>query len=215
VVVVTTENARQRPIAVGSGFVVKPGVVATNFHVIRNARSGQVRLVGDTESSPIRGVVAVDRKFDLALLSVPDLAAPPLSIGDSEEMGIGDRIYVVGNPQSLEGTFSEGIVSGKRSIESVRMLQFTAPISTGSSGGPLLDREARVVGIVSSSMRDGQNLNFAILSSHLRGLLDQDGELEELALAAQPERPQAGQSRRGSGRGPDWLSRITRLLRFD
>jgi S1-C subfamily serine protease len=186
VVLVTTKDMKGRPIASGSGFVVRKGVVATSFHVLRGAASGNVRLVGEQESIKIAGVFAVDEATDLAVLAVPSLEAAPLPLGESNGVAIGDRIFVVGNPQDLEGTFSEGIVSGKRKLDGVRMLQITAPISGGSSGGPVLDGRAEVVGVAASSLRSGQNLNFAINGDYLAPMLQNLGDVQELAKVAGP-----------------------------
>ena len=119
--------------------MARQGVVAASFHVLHGAVSGSVRLIGERESARIAGVLAVDAATDLAVLTVPSLEAPTLPLRD--------RDVAVGNPLDLEGTFSEGIVSGKRKLDGARLLQITAPISRGSSGGPVLDGQARVVGV--------------------------------------------------------------------
>lgn len=83
---------------------------------------------------------------------------------------IGEKIYAVGNPKGLNGTFSEGIISGVRDIQANNILQITAPISPGSSGGPVLNSSGQVVGIAFSSYSSGQNLNFAIPVKYLLNL---------------------------------------------
>lgn len=199
VVLVTTEDSKGRPIASGSGFVVRKGVVVTSLHVLTGAASGNVRLVGERGSAKIEGVFAVDDAADLTLLAVPSLEAAPLPVGDSGAVDIGDRIFVVGNPQDLEGTFSEGVVSGKRSLRGVRMLQITAPISGGSSGGPVLDDLGQVVGVVSSSLRSGQNLNFAISGDYLTPMVQNLGGMRELAKVAPPARKKPMQTAKTGG----------------
>ena len=189
VVLVSTADTKGRPMSFGSGFVVQKGVVLTNLHVLKGCTAGAVRLVGDQESARIAGVVASDAALDLALLSVPTLEAAPLPLGDSSAASIGDRIFVVGNPQNLEGTFSEGIISGKRKLDDIRLLQITAPISGGSSGGPVLDSNARVIGVATSSLRTGQNLNFAITTEYVAKLMQTIGEVRQLAKVAPAERP--------------------------
>jgi S1-C subfamily serine protease len=199
VVLVTTKDAKGRPVATGSGFVIRQGVIVTSFHVLRGAASGTVRLIGERESNNVVGAFAVDDSTDLAVLSVPTLAAPPLPLGDSDSVAIGDRIFVIGNPQDLEGTFSEGIVSGKRKLDGVRMLQITAPISGGSSGGPVLDGRAQVVGVAASSLRTGQNLNFAISGDYLSPMVQRLGDLQELAKVAPPPREKPVRTARADG----------------
>jgi S1-C subfamily serine protease len=190
VVLVSTQDPKGRPLSFGSGFVVEKGVVLTNLHVLKGASAGTVRLIGDEEPARIAGAVASDASLDLVLLSVPALEAAPLPLGDSRAASIGDRVFVVGNPQDLEGTFSEGIISGKRKREGVRLLQITAPISAGSSGGPVLDTNGRVIGVVASSLKTGQNLNFAIMADHVERLMRAIGEVREIARVAPPsDRP--------------------------
>ncbi len=82
---------------------------------------------------------------DLSIVSVTGLNAPGLPIGNSGEVAVGDAVYAIGNPEGLEGTFSQGIVSGLRRTGNGTMLQITAPISPGSSGGPILDSTGRIV----------------------------------------------------------------------
>jgi S1-C subfamily serine protease len=177
VVTVATADAKGRPLAFGSGFVIDAGVVITSYHVIKGSTSASAKLIGDSESAPIEGVLAADPSVDLVLLSAPTLRAAPLMLGDSHAAAIGDRVFVVGNPEDLEGTFSEGIISGKRQLEKMRLLQITAPISGGSSGGPVLDTQARVIGVATSSLKGGQNLNFAITGDHVGTLLRAKREL--------------------------------------
>lgn len=209
VVMVATADARGKPLSFGSGFVVEDGVVVTNYHVIKGATSASARLIGDTESAPIDGVLAADTGVDLALLSAPKLRAVPLALGDSQAAAIGDRIFVVGNPQDLEGTFSEGIISGKRQLDDLRLLQITAPISGGSSGGPVLDTQARVIGVATSSLKDGQNLNFALTGDYVATLLRSKGDVQELAKIARAQPVETARAR-----GPTLFHRLARLFRL-
>jgi hypothetical protein len=84
---------------------------------------------------------------------------------------VGDNVYAVGNPEGLEGTFSQGLVSGIRQRGSDSILQITAPISPGSSGGPVLNTKGEVVGVAVSTSTEGQNLNFAVPANYLAVLL--------------------------------------------
>ncbi len=156
----------------GSGFFVKPNQIATNFHVIAGARQGTAKLVGKDTRYQIEGIVATDKKNDLAVLNVTASGVAPLSLGDSDTVKIGAKVYVAGNPKGLEGTFSDGLISRRESYPKKR-LQMTAPISPGSSGGPVLNSRGEVIGISVSVHRalDAQNLNFAIPSKYLKALL--------------------------------------------
>ena len=156
----------------GSGFFVKPNQIATNFHVIAGARQGTAKLVGKDTRYQIEGIVATDKKNDLAVLNVTASGVAPLSLGDSDTVKIGAKVYVAGNPKGLEGTFSDGLISRRESYPKKR-LQMTAPISPGSSGGPVLNSKGEVIGISVAVHRalDAQNLNFAIPSNPLKALL--------------------------------------------
>jgi hypothetical protein len=156
-----------QPVSLGSGFFVASNIVATNHHVIEGATSGYAKLIGKNDKHKIIGLVAQDSNHDLVLLALSDVSGPALPIGDSSQMAVGDDVYVVGNPRGLEGTFSQGIVSGIRTIETDHFLQITAPISPGSSGGPVLNSQGKVVGVAVATFKGGQNLNFAIPSSYL------------------------------------------------
>ena len=156
----------------GSGFFVKPNQIATNFHVIAGARHGTVKLVGKDTTYNIEDIVATDKENDLAVLNVTASGVTPLSLGDSDTVKIGAKVYVAGNPKGLEGTFSDGLISRRENYPKKR-LQMTAPISPGSSGGPVLNSKGKVIGISVSVHRalDAQNLNFAIPSNALKALL--------------------------------------------
>lgn len=111
----------------------------------------------------------MDEKNDIALLRVVGAEAPSLPLGDSQKVAVGDEVYVAGNPEGLEGTFSEGIVSA---IRGTRLLQITAPISPGSSGGPVMNQRGEVIGFAAGGREKGQNLNFAIPVSFLSALIE-------------------------------------------
>ena len=175
VVLLVMEDSNGKPVSLGSGFVIRRGLIATNFHVIEGAAKGYAELLGQQERHPITGVRAYDADRDLALLSVPEVESPALPLADSNSVSIGDIVFVAGNPEGLEGTFSEGIVSGIRYVEGVKRIQITAPISHGSSGGPVLDRQGRVIGTAWATFREGQNLNFATASNYLARLASSPG----------------------------------------
>jgi hypothetical protein len=166
-VLVVIEDARGRPIVLGSGFVLGDGAIVTNMHVIEAGSQGFAKQIDSNTKHKFEGILQADRSHDLAVLSVPSLSAPSLPIGDSTKLAVGDTVYAVGNPRGLEGTFSQGIVSSIRHIDSQIILQITAPISPGSSGGPILNERGEVVGVAVATFEDGQNLNFAIPASYL------------------------------------------------
>lgn len=176
-VLLVAKDAKNTPISQGSGFVVQDTQIVSNFHVVERAAKVEVKLIGQDTLFNIKGIVAIDHENDLVLLDVfNDFEAPPLELADSDIVQISDPLYVVGNPQGfLEGTVSQGIISGFRERHiGDRHIQMTAPISEGSSGGPVLNNEGAVVGISVGSIVQGQLLNFAIPSNCLKALLTKE-----------------------------------------
>ncbi len=169
------KDTNGKTLGIGSGFFVKPNLIATNYHVIEGAAKGTAKLVGKFTRYNIEGVTSTDKTNDLALLKVTAYGIKPLSLGDSDKVRIGETVYVAGNPKGLEGTFSDGIISSRRDKLTKERLQMTAPISPGSSGGPVLSKKGEVIGVSVAVHRalDAQNLNFAIPSKYLKKLLDQ------------------------------------------
>ena len=164
----------------GSGFFVRPNLIATNYHVIEGAARGTAKLVDRHRTSTIEGITAIDKTNDLALLKVTMQGIKSLSLADSDTVLIGETVFVAGNPMGLEGTISEGIISSRRDVNITERFQMTAPISPGSSGGPVLNRKGKVIG-VSVATHHGlaaQNLNFAIPSNYLKTLLAQSGTVK-------------------------------------
>ena len=160
-------------LAYGSGFFVRPNLIATNYHVVAGADSGTAKLVGKHTTYTIEGFTATDEANDLALLKVSASGIKPLTLGNSDAVRIGETVYVAGNPKDLEGTFSDGIISSRRDRYTKERFQMTAPISPGSSGGPVLNGKGEVIGVSVAAHRDldAQNLNFAIPSRYLNTLL--------------------------------------------
>ena len=175
-VLLVMEDTNGQPLGLGSGFFVKPNQVATNLHVVEGAARGYAKLVDQRTKHDIEGITAIDAKRDLVILKVSALGAPAVSLGDSDTVLVGETVYAVGNPHGLEGTFSQGIISSVRTVGEDKLLQLTAPISPGSSGGPVLNGQGKVIGVSVATFRGGQNLNFAIPSNYLAALAAQIGE---------------------------------------
>lgn len=167
------KDSNGKTLGFGSGFFVKPNLIATNYHVIAGTASGTAKLVGKYTTYKIEGWTATDEDNDLALLKVSAYDIKPLMLGNSDAVKIGDTVYVAGNPKGLEGTFSDGIISSRRDKYTKERFQMTAPISPGSSGGPVLNSKGEVIGVSVAAHRDldAQNLNFAIPSNYLKTLL--------------------------------------------
>jgi len=172
IVYIEMEGVGGKPGCYGSGFFVSPTQILTNKHVVTcsEARRGTVKLAGGQRSYPTKRIVAWP-DLDVALVEAEGLTAAPLQLDTVRQLSVGDDIFVTGNPEGLEGTFTRGIVSGVRSQGGI--LQIDAPVSPGSSGGPVVDAYGRVVGVTVSSIREGQNLNFAIPARLLASPLKQ------------------------------------------
>jgi len=151
------------PQTFGTGFIVSPtGLFVTNFHVVEHAREVTVKLK-DGREYKASGIAELNRDLDLAVLKIeaPNLTTLPL--GDSDTVRVGQRVLAIGNPMGLEQTISDGLISAIRGDTSdERVFQITAPISPGSSGGPLFNLDGQVIGITFLQLTEGQNLNFAI-----------------------------------------------------
>jgi S1-C subfamily serine protease len=189
VVLLTMQDARGHTISLGSGFFIDKDVVATNFHVIEDAAAGYAKVAGRTAKLNIKGTLSVDALHDLALIQLETSSTPALWVISKLSVSIGDTVYAIGNPEGLEGTFSQGVVSSIRQLGSDRMLQITAPISPGSSGGPVLDQNGSVVGVAFASIENGQNLNFAIPSNYLAALLGAKRDLRPFHQAIPRAKP--------------------------
>lgn len=157
----------------GSGFLIsKDGDVVTNYHVIRNGSKGVIKLPDHTWYD-IDGVLASDKDRDVAIIRAHGSDFRALTLGDSSRLQVGEEVVAIGNPLSLESTVSNGIVSAIRFVEDEggTLVQITAPISPGSSGGPLFNMAGEVVGITTSHIEGGENLNFAIPINDAKRLL--------------------------------------------
>ena len=166
----------------GSGFVCGAGLIATAYHVIDAAYNTsnvptyiKVQAVLGGMLHTATAIVARDVGRDIAILRVPDYPAPPLPLANSNLVYIGQPVFVAGNPDGYMGSYSFGIVSGVRMnvgpLLRDRSIQITAPISAGSSGSPVCSEHGAVIGVVSLSDVDGNDLTFITPSNALASLL--------------------------------------------
>ena len=182
-VLLVMEDTNGQPLSLGSGFFVGDGQIATNLHIVEGAARGYAKLVGQETKFNIEGYTAIDEKSDLIILKVTAFGAQIISLGNSDLVQVGETVYAVGNPRGLEGTFSDGIISSIRPVGTDKLIQITAPLSPGSSGGPVLNRRGEVIGVSVLTIRDGQNLNFAIPANYLKSLLAKVGYAKSLSQA--------------------------------
>lgn len=165
VVLIRTFDSGNVPLAIGSGFFLPDGRLMTNAHVIAEAARIEYS-VRDRDFVPVTQIAGIDEGRDLALLVAE---GPALKIALTMPT-VGEPIFAIGNPQGLTLTISDGIVSAVRQLDDVAVIQITAPISPGSSGGPVLNTSGDVIGVASFYRIGGQNLNFAVSSTHFKGV---------------------------------------------
>jgi hypothetical protein len=169
----------EAPGRLGTGFAIDPsGIIVTNLHVVAGMDAIRVRTF-DGQSFDVKRVLGYDVERDLALLAL-DLQQPMpyLRIGDSTKVEAGDPVIAIGNPVGLDYTVSDGLISSVReATEQFTVLQISAPISQGSSGGPLFNPVGEVIGVAFAIFTEGQNLNFAVPSQYLQPLLSRGKQL--------------------------------------
>lgn len=162
----------------GSGVVVAPQRVVTNCHVIQGANF--VYLRKENVIYVAKRVEHADAGRDLCQLEVPNLNAPPVELGAAKGLQVGQKVFALGNPKGLEVTLSDGLVSALRGPDGKeQVIQTTAPISPGSSGGGLFDENGLLVGITTAQLRSGQNLNFAAPAEWVREIPERIKAAEE------------------------------------
>ncbi|MDX2433241.1 MAG: trypsin-like peptidase domain-containing protein, partial [Desulfobacterales bacterium] len=172
VVTVMTFDKNKKPLGQGSGFFIDAnGLLVTNYHVLKGAYHAVVKTY-DGKKYPVKYVVSKNKYMDLikVLVDLPKSSFRWINL-TSNLPSIAERVVVVGSPMGLELTVSEGIVSAVRQIPDVgKILQISAPISSGSSGSPVVNMRGQVVGVVSFYLAKGQSLNFAVPSQYLINL---------------------------------------------
>lgn len=159
----------------GSGFILSgDGKIATNLHVIRDLRSGGVQLASG-EKFDFVSVLAFDERKDIAIVKIAGFDLPSVSLGNSNNIQVGEPVLVMGSPLGLQGSVTTGVISSIRDDPfggGFRMIQTDASVNPGNSGGPLVDQKAEVVGVIRYKIGGSENLNFAVPINYLRGLMD-------------------------------------------
>ena len=156
-------TANAPAVVYGSAVAISEDLALTNCHVIAGA--GEDAVIGSANSAERAPaiVVAANIEADRCVVRARNLQLKPVAgLRRFDTLEVGETVYAIGNPRRLELTMSEGLLSGKRVTGDLRLLQMTAPISPGSSGGGLFDSRGNLAGITSSSLVGAQNINFAI-----------------------------------------------------
>lgn len=163
VVMVAIHGKDGKVIGSGSGIMIgKDGYVLTNNHVIRDGRYFSVRIEEEEKAYPTDEIIKYNPVLDLAVIRI-DRKLLPLPVFDGRNPLVrGQKVVAIGSPLGLFNSVSDGIISGFRTIDRVEMIQFTAPISHGSSGGAVLNMYGEVIGISTAGFDDAQNINLAV-----------------------------------------------------
>ena len=167
VVAANAESAK-----LGTGFFVGgSGLLLTNFHVVEGTAAVAIRVPGRKELLEATRATGYDLDNDLVILQIDGANAQTALLADSDKVYSGQPVVEVGNPEGLEQSVSDGLISGIRDTHGRKLFQISAPVSEGSSGSPVFDDQGEVIGVVASSLEGGQNLNFAIPINYAKPLL--------------------------------------------
>jgi S1-C subfamily serine protease len=171
VVTVVVYDAANKVRGQGSGFFINnEGHFITNFHVLGRAEKARIKTK-QGRMYTVKGVVGYDLKADLVQAVVDLPAGRPhhfLKLSPKPAR-LGERVIVIGSPMGLEQTVSDGMVSGLRTHPKLgELVQITAPISPGSSGGPVVNMKGEVIAVAKAQLRTGQNINFAVPAASIQ-----------------------------------------------
>ena len=174
VVTITTTSRGGASWGVGTGFVVgEKGVIATNFHVIGDHREFQVELADGTICNPTE-ILGIDRSQDLALFRVDRVDLAPITLGNSDQVKLGETILTIGNPLGYGLSISKGVISAVRELEfgdGRPMIQVAIPIEAGSSGSPVVNQSGEVIAIL--TIKSGGAMGFGVPVNSLKSLLSE------------------------------------------
>lgn len=173
VVVITFLGRDGETQGLGSGFILREdGLIATNLHVIGEARPIHVRTF-DGREYEVQSIYAHEHTRDLAILQIDAQDLPALTLGDPDTLEQGEPVVAFGNPEGLEYSVVTGIVSALREdVDGRSMIQLAIPIERGNSGGPVVDLEGNVHGLMTLKSLVTDNLGYAVSATELQPLLD-------------------------------------------
>ncbi|MDE6620553.1 MAG: serine protease [Lachnospiraceae bacterium] len=163
VVMIMIHDNSGQPFASGSGIMIgRKGYILTNNHVLSEGKFFTVRIENDDKCYKTEQVIKYNQLLDLAVIRIDRELAPLPIYKGPQKLVRGQKVVAIGSPRGLFNSVSDGIISGFRKLDDVDMIQFTAPISQGSSGGAVLNMYGEVIGISTLEMIDAQNLNMAV-----------------------------------------------------
>jgi S1-C subfamily serine protease len=147
----------------GSAVAISPKVLVTNCHVVSHGRT--ITLTNGATTLKAE-VVAADPATDRCFLRTLEGEIQPVpGIRDYSSLTVGETVYTIGSPRGLLNSLGSGLLSGLRTGDETEYIQITAPLSPGSSGGGLFDSRGNLIGVTSFTIRNSENLNFAIAAS--------------------------------------------------
>lgn len=153
----------------GSGIMIgRDGYILTNQHVVAGGSYFSVRVEDDNRAYQTDEIIKYHSVLDLAMIRIEKQLSPVPVFDGRTKLLRGQKVVAIGSPLGLFNSVSDGIISGFRKIDKVDMIQFTAPISHGSSGGAVLNMYGEVIGISTAGFDDGQNINLAVPYDQIR-----------------------------------------------
>lgn len=162
VVMISVHNDGGEVFATGSGIMIGAGYILTNFHVVRGGRFYSIRIEDCETVFRTDELIKYHPVLDLALLRMDHTGRPLPIYRGKASLVRGQKVVAIGSPMGLFNSVSDGIIAGFRHIRDTDMIQFTAPISHGSSGGAVLNMQGELIGISTAGFDEGQNLNLAV-----------------------------------------------------
>lgn len=163
VVLIAIHNQSGQIIGTGSGIMISAdGFILTNNHVASGGVYYSVKIEEDDQPYYTDEIVKYNPDLDLAIIRIDRQLAPLPVYNGKDKLVRGQQVVAIGSPLGLFNSISDGIIAGFRTIDNVDMIQFTAPISHGSSGGAVLNMYGEVIGISTAGFDDGQNINLAM-----------------------------------------------------
>ncbi len=163
IVMISVHDDSGTRLGTGSGIMIgEGGYILTNYHVASRGRIYAIRIEEDEQTYSSTELIKYNEHLDLAILRIQKRLSPLPIYRGARKLLRGQRVVAIGSPLGLFNSVSDGIISGFRTINDVNMIQFTAPISAGSSGGAVLNMQGELIGISTAGIDSGQNLNLAV-----------------------------------------------------
>lgn len=161
-------------LSLGSGFSLGKNLIITNAHVVADAE--KITIVNYHGDEFVANISALDEELDIAALWIDNADFPVLSIADYRDCKVGEDVYAIGTPNSMDYTLTKGVLSAKdRKLGPNRYLQIDAPINSGNSGGPLLDDSGAVIGVNTLKITNSEGIGLAVPMTAVSDFLERSG----------------------------------------